>query len=95
MITAQDVNTALKNVHDPELQIDIITLELVRNVQITAGDVTVIMTLTTPLCPFGPMIIADVTKEIKKIKGVTAVTVDITFDPPWEPSADLRALMGL
>jgi len=54
------------------------------------------MTFTTPMCPYGPMLlemiedaIMDKTKDIKNVK------IDVVFDPPWEPSEELRAMFGV
>ena len=78
----------LKTIKDPELDRDIYTLELIREIKM--GDrITIIMTLTSPMCPFGPQIINSVVQGVSK--GMNKeVSVDLTFNPPWEPSADLR-----
>ncbi len=95
VVTDAQVREVLKLVEDPELHIDIITLELVYGIQITGGDVLVTMTLTTPACPYGPMLVEFVKAAVKKIPGVTSADVKVTFDPVWQPSEDLKAMMGL
>lgn len=95
VVTEVQVREVLKQVEDPELHIDIITLELVYGVTITGGDVLVTMTLTTPACPYGPMLVEFVKAAVKKIPGVTSADVKISFDPVWQPSEDLKAMMGL
>ncbi len=95
VVTEPQIREMLKLVEDPELHIDIITLELIYGIAITGGDVLVTMTLTTPACPYGPMLIEMVKLAVRKIPGVTAVEVKVTFDPVWQPSEDLKAMMGL
>ncbi len=95
VVTDAQIREVLKLVEDPELHIDIITLELVYGVTITGGDVLVTMTLTTPACPYGPMLVEFVKAAVKKVPGVANVEVKVTFDPVWQPSEDLKAMMGL
>jgi len=76
----------LKNVPDPELGISIVDLGLVYDIKSDEkGKVDVTMTLTTMGCPLFDLIADPVKKELKKIKGVKEVFVDLTFDPPWSP----------
>lgn len=95
IVTEAQVREMLKQVEDPELHIDIVTLELIYGIQIQNGNVHVTMTLTTPACPYGPMLIEMVKLSVKKVPGVLNVEVKVTFDPVWQPSDDLKAMMGL
>lgn len=95
ILTEIQIREALKVVEDPELHIDIVTLELVYGIRIDGGKVTVTMTLTSPGCPFGPMLVEMVKATVRKIPGVESVDVNVTFEPVWQPSEDLRAMMGL
>lgn len=94
MPTEEQVREALKGVKDPEIGIDIVTLGLIYGVKIEDGVVRVVMTLTSPWCPFADTLIQDVEKAAKQA-GAPEVAVDITFDPPWEPSPELRASLGI
>ena len=76
----------LKTVMDPELGINIVDLGLIYDVKIEQGKVTIIATLTTPMCPIGPSLIKDIEKAVKDIKGVGNVKVTLTFNPPWDKS---------
>lgn len=77
----------LKNVLDPELGISIVDLGLVYDVKVDKkGGVTVIMTLTTMGCPLFELMAEPIKKELLKIPGVKKVEVELTFDPPWDPS---------
>jgi len=55
------------------------------------------MTLTTPHCPMGPQIIADVEQTILA-HGASAVNVNIVWEPMWTPHAmtdDLKRQLGI
>ena len=95
MVTKKDVVEALKKVNDPELHIDIWTLELIYNIDIKDDDVDVKMTFTSPACPYGPALLEEVKRKLYEIKGVKEINVEVIFDPPWEPSEELRAMFGV
>lgn len=94
MITKEQVIEKLKEVKDPELGIDIVTLGLVYDVKFDEDGIEVLMTMTTPFCPFADDIIADVEKKVISLKSGEA-KVEITFDPPWEPPKELRDKLGI
>ncbi len=75
----------LKKVPDPELGISIVDLGLVYDVKIDKGNVRVIMTLTTMGCPLFELIERPIKEELKKMKGVKNIDVELTFEPPWSP----------
>ncbi|MBI1973120.1 metal-sulfur cluster assembly factor [Candidatus Woesearchaeota archaeon] len=95
MVTQQQVIQQLKKVQDPELGVDIWTLGLVYKITLEKAAILILMTLTSPMCPYGPMLVADVQHRIKELKGVKDVKVDVTFTPPWKPSEDVRTLLGV
>ena len=82
-----DVIAALKTVYDPEIPSDIYELGLVYKIDI-ADDraVTIEMTLTTPNCPSAQELPTMVENAVASVPGVGPVTVNIVWDPPWEPS---------
>ena len=84
-LTKEAVMEKLQEVTDPEMQISIVDLGLVYDVSLDKGMVIVKMTLTSPACPVGPLIIQSVEENIKKIKGVSGVTVNIVWEPLWGP----------
>lgn len=87
MLSKKLLLNQLKNVPDPELGISIVDLGLVYDVkQDKKGNVEVVMTLTTMGCPLFELISEPVKSELAKIKGVRDVTVELTFDPPWDVS---------
>lgn len=84
-INKKNIMDQLKKVPDPELGISIVDLGLVYDVKIDKGNVRVIMTLTTMGCPLFELIERPVKEELKKIKEVKNVDVELTFEPPWSP----------
>ena len=96
MPTKEDVMNVLKGVNDPEIGIDIVTLELIYNINVSKdGKVSIKMTFTTPMCPYGPMLVEEIKSKVSEINGVKEVNVDVVFDPPWQPSEQLRATLGV
>ena len=94
-INKEKVTEQLKTVKDPELGLDIISLGLVREVTIDEDGVEVLMTLTSPFCPFADELIESVEKEVGKLPDAGDVRVEITFDPPWEPPEEIKDALGL
>ena len=95
MVTKEDVIEVLKKVEDPEIRIDVWTLELIYDVDVIGKKVNIKMTLTTPACPYGPMLIGEIKSKIRELEGIENVDVEVTFDPPWKPSDELRATLGV
>lgn len=85
MPTREEVLKALEVVKDPELRINIVDLGLVYDVNLEDVACKVTMTLTSPACPVGPLIVSQVETVLRRIEGVEEAEVEITFDPPWTP----------
>jgi len=81
--TESEIREALKSVIDPELGINIVDLGLIYDIVINKGAVKVKMTLTTPMCPLGPLIVENARKAVEGVPGVKDVDIEVTFDPPW------------
>ncbi|HXJ80383.1 MAG TPA: DUF59 domain-containing protein [Candidatus Methylomirabilis sp.] len=78
---------ALREVYDPEIPVNIYELGLIYGVTVDpSGSVRVKMTLTAAGCPAAQSLPLEVEQRVRAIPGVTDVAVDITFDPPWDPS---------
>jgi FeS assembly SUF system protein len=76
----------LKTVYDPEIPVDIYELGLIYNVKIDEdGATTIRMTLTTPMCPAAEELPPEVESKAREVEGVTSVTLDLVWDPPWSP----------
>lgn len=102
MPTQDEVREALKTVEDPELHLGIIDLGLVYGIDVSGTEnenVKVTMTLTSPMCPVGPMFRQSVQDKVDSLPGVRSTKVDITFDPPWDPremaSDDVKTMLGI
>ena len=70
VLSAETVRQALRQVKDPELDMNIVDLGLVYDVEVDDGEVRINMTLTSPGCPAGPMITNDIYKVVRAIESV-------------------------
>ncbi|KAA0137801.1 MAG: metal-sulfur cluster assembly factor [Gimesia chilikensis] len=92
---------ALKQVIDPELNINIVDLGLVYEILRSEDDpskVTVSMTLTSPACPAGPQIITQAKMALERVDDVNEATIQLTMTPPWSPDLmtdDARDELGI
>lgn len=76
---------ALKQVHDPEIPVNIYDLGLVYNVDVREeGSVDVQMTLTTPNCPEAQSIPGYVQQAVESVPGVSKANVEIVWEPQWD-----------
>ena len=76
-ITATDVLQALQGVQDPELHKDFVELEMIQNVSISGGVISLSVILTTPACPLKDEIGASIRAALtERIPGVNAVNID-------------------
>jgi len=92
------VRQALRQVRDPELDLNIIDLGLVYEIEVDAGEVRIKMTLTSPGCPAGPMIVNDAHRLVKALEGVRDVDIQIVWEPYWTPERvdpKVRAFLGI
>ena len=82
-----DIIGAMKSVYDPEIPVDIYELGLIYKVDISDDrDVTIDMTLTAPGCPVAEHMPRWVEDAVRSVDGVGDVVVNMTFEPPWDPS---------
>jgi metal-sulfur cluster biosynthetic enzyme len=95
MIDKDAIVEKLKLVEDPEIGLDIVTIELLRDIAIKDNSVVVTMTLTTPMCPYGPTIMEEVKSRCYEVEGVEDVDVVLSFEPMWEPSDDLKMMLDV
>lgn len=82
------VQELLHEVIDPELGVNIVDLGLVYGIEVTdAGVVEIEMTLTTPGCPLGGYLDDQIRGCLAQLPQVRAVSVQLVWEPPWEPEA--------
>lgn len=103
MVNEDMVRSALRNVYDPEIGLNIVDLGLVYDVDVAdeGKTVQVNMTLTTPACPAGPQIIEEAKTQIGSLRDVYPdlqdVKINLVWTPFWNPSMmseDARAELG-
>jgi metal-sulfur cluster biosynthetic enzyme len=84
--TPANIRAACATVHDPEFGLSIEDLGLIYDASIDAeGGVVIAMTLTSPYCPAGDVIVGAVTAVVAAIAGVTTVDVRLVWEPAWTP----------
>jgi len=93
------VITALREIFDPEIPVNIYDLGLIYGVDVTAdGEVKVSMTLTTPHCPVAESMPGEVELRVASVPGVRDAEVNLVWDPPWDPakmSDEARLELGM
>lgn len=103
-ITEDHIREELKKVIDPELFVNIVDLGLIYEVTLLdpneegKQDVKINMTMTSPMCPAGPQLVANSKQVVGQLEGVGNVEVKIVLDPPWTPdrmTEDARDQLGI
>lgn len=85
------VRGMLKTVFDPEIGINIVDLGLVYEIHVEDIEdeprkkARIVHTLTTPACPIGPMIRAQIEQAVSRLEGIDSVETELVFSPPWDP----------
>lgn len=81
-----DIIAALKTVYDPEIPSDIYEIGLIYRIDMDDNrHVDIDMTLTAPGCPVAGEMPGWVENAVSTVEGVSGVTVNMVFDPPWTP----------
>jgi FeS assembly SUF system protein len=77
---------ALRSIYDPEIPVNIYDMGLIYEIDIDdQGAAKIEMTLTSPGCPVSETLFADVESKTAAVDGVTAVKVELVWEPPWSP----------
>jgi metal-sulfur cluster biosynthetic enzyme len=86
-MTKEKILQSLKQINDPELGTNIVDLGLIYKIDVDNKKKTVkiVMTLTTPFCPFNNYLLEQVKKILKDL-NFNKVDLQLSFDPPWNPS---------
>ena len=80
------VISVLQGIYDPEIPVNIYELGLIYKVNVDdAANVHVLMTLTSPMCPVAESLPPEVEEKVARVEDVAKATVEVTWDPPWEP----------
>lgn len=98
MVEKEQVIEVLKKVYDPEIQYDIWSLGLIYNIEIADKKVKILMTFTSPMCPYGPALMEDVRRNVSSVEGVGEVNIELTFSPVWGPdkmTEEARMALGI
>ena len=101
MATKEQVMEAIRPVQDPEVHIGLVDLGLIYNVDIKEEDksVSITMTLTSPMCPAAPELIAMVKAAAEKVDGIDLAIVNMVWEPAWDPktmaSDDAKDMLGI
>ncbi|RIV21837.1 metal-sulfur cluster assembly factor [Alicyclobacillaceae bacterium I2511] len=99
MIDLEQVRSALQEVYDPELGLNVVELGLVYDISEPADrDLVIRMTMTTPGCPMHDNISDAVEWAALQVPDVASVKVDVVWDPPWSPermSVQARMKLGM
>ncbi|MEM9412231.1 MAG: metal-sulfur cluster assembly factor [Planctomycetota bacterium] len=100
-----EVREALKQVIDPELFVNIVDLGLIYVVDVVPIDgeeekynINIEMTMTSPMCPAGPQLVAQSKDAAAGLNGVEEVEVKVVMDPPWTQdmmSDDAKDQLGI
>ena len=92
-IGKKEIIDAIKKVKDPELDIDIWSLELIYDIEVKDKELNIKMTFTSPTCPYGQEIKSNLKAGLRKI-GYES-NIEIVFSPIWKPSEELKEALGL
>jgi ATP-binding protein involved in chromosome partitioning len=92
-ITESTVLSALSKVQEPELHKDLVTLNMIRDVAISGGQVSFTIVLTTPACPLRNRIESEARQAVMALPGVSKVEVKMDANVPGDGRA--RGLMQL
>lgn len=96
MPTKEQIIEVIKTVEDPELFLDIWFLGLIYKIEILdQHKIAIEMTFTSPMCPAGPQLVDEVRTKVAALEGVKEVDVKVTFRPQWQPSDEVKALLGM
>ncbi len=82
VLDSRSVLEVLRPVQDPELRKSLVEMNMIRNIKIDDGKVNFTLVLTTPACPLREFIVEDCQKAVKKLPGVTDVSIEVTAETP-------------
>ena len=109
VLTAEDVQalqplyaaviSALKEVYDPEIPVNVYDLGLIYELTISkAREVSILMTFTAPNCPMADQVVGEIQQSVEAVPGVSKCSIELTFEPQWDRSMlseEARVELGL
>jgi metal-sulfur cluster biosynthetic enzyme len=82
----EKVRSALKNVYDPEIPMNVVDLGLLYGFDwADDGSLAIRMTMTSPGCPAVEELVREVEQTARTASGAPSVKVDVVWEPPWGP----------
>lgn len=95
----QELMTVLRRVIDPELGLNVVDLGLIYAVEYEAAVCRIRMTLTSPGCPMGGMLIDELRDTVRsELPQIDELQIELVWEPPWGPermSDRARQILGL
>lgn len=86
-VTQERIIEVIRTCYDPEIPVNIHEMGLIYGIKLEpSGAVTIQMTLTSPSCPSAASLPLEVEAKVKTLPGVSAVKVELVWDPIWNPS---------
>ena len=80
----EEVIETIKMCYDPEIPVNIYDLGLIYEVEVNKlGEIKVMMTLTSPMCPVAESLPREVQHLVEEIEQVKKCAVEVVWDPPW------------
>ncbi len=87
VLDENEVRAILRQVIDPEVGRDIVSLGLVYRVEVAPDRALIEMTMTSPACPMGDMIVDDVRTALARVLPASVEPdIRLVWEPPWNPS---------
>jgi len=78
MVGVDDVINKLSTVIDPDIKKDIVSMGMIKDLELDSGNLKFTLELTTPACPFNEEIEADVRKAIDELDGIDNLDMNVT-----------------
>ena len=89
--TVDDLEVALRSVHDPEYPVSVLDMGLIRGLAVEGDTAKVRLTYTSMGCPCKEMIADDVRDALLAVEGITQVEVHEVFEPWTHRNLSRRA----
>lgn len=81
------IRAALRKVVDPEVGANIVDLGLIYRIELDGRQLLIDMTMTSPACPMGEMIVDDAYAELDRILPADCQPeIRLVWEPPWAPA---------